>query len=46
VRNVYTFSLDPEQIEVLIRQLPATMEQIHGELQAFAGFLEQLANEA
>lgn len=46
VRNVYTFSLDPEQIEVLIRKLPATMEQIHRELQAFADFLELLADEA
>jgi AcrR family transcriptional regulator len=45
VRNVYTFNLDVEQIEVLIRQLPPTMEQASQELLAFAGFLEQLTAE-
>ena len=43
VRNVYTFNLDAEQIEVLVRQLSPTMEQTSQELLAFAGFLEQLA---
>lgn len=42
VRNVYTFNLDPEQIEVLVRQLLPTMEQVSQELLAFADFLEQL----
>jgi len=46
VRNVYTFNLDAQQIEVLIRQLPSTMEQVSQELLAFAGFLEQLVEEA
>lgn len=46
VRNVYTFNLDAQQIDVLIRQLPSTMEQVSQELLAFAGFLEQLVEEA
>jgi len=46
VRNVYTFNLDVEQIEVLIRQLSPTMEQVSQELLAFADFLEALADEA
>ncbi|MBC8448728.1 MAG: hypothetical protein H8D78_13355 [Chloroflexi bacterium] len=45
VRNVYTFNLDAEQIEVLIRQLPPTMEQVSQELLVFADFLEQLVEE-
>ena len=45
VRYVYTFNLDAQQIEVLVRQLPSTMEQVSQELRAFAGFLEQLAEE-
>jgi uncharacterized protein YecE (DUF72 family) len=45
VRNVYTFTLDAQQIEVLVRQLPSTMEQVSQELRAFAEFLEQLAEE-
>lgn len=45
VRNVYTFNLDVEQVEVLVRQLPATVEQVSRELLAFADFLEQLAEE-
>lgn len=42
VRNVYTFNLDPEQVEVLVGQLQPTMEQVSQELLAFADFLEQL----
>ncbi len=45
VRNVYTFSLDPEQIGVLVRQLDPTWEQASQELLAFAAFLEQIAGE-
>jgi hypothetical protein len=41
VRNVYTFHLDPEQIEVLVRQLPSTAAQVAQELAAFASFLER-----
>jgi hypothetical protein len=43
VRNVYTFNLDVEQVQVLIGQLRSTMEQTRRELYAFADFLEQLA---
>jgi hypothetical protein len=45
VRNVYSFRLDPEQIEVLVRQLPGTTEKVTRELQAFADLLEQLSQE-
>ncbi len=44
VRNVYTFNLDPEQIELLINHLQQTMTQITKELSAFADWLEQLAS--
>jgi len=40
VRNVYTFHLDPEQIEVLVRQLPPVAAQVEQELYTFARFLE------
>lgn len=43
VRNVYTFNLDSEQIEILVRHLPATMTQLRQELLAFADFLEDLS---
>jgi uncharacterized protein YutE (UPF0331/DUF86 family) len=46
VRNVYTFNLDAEQIELLVRQLSPTMERTSQELLAFAGFLEQLEEDA
>lgn len=45
VRNVYTFNLDPEQVEVLVRQLQPTMEQVSKELLAFADLLEKLGTE-
>jgi hypothetical protein len=45
VRNVYTFSLDPEQIEILVRQLRPAMDQVASELSAFADFLQDLATE-
>ena len=44
VRNVYTFNLDAEQIELLINQLPVTMAQVSEELLRFASFLEQVAS--
>jgi hypothetical protein len=44
VRNVYTFHLDAERVGVLVRQLPATMDQVSRELLAFADFLEQVAS--
>ena len=43
VRNVYTFNLDPQQVEILVRQLRPTMEHTSQELSAFADFLEQVA---
>jgi len=43
VRNVYTFNLDPQQVEVLVGQLQPTMAQVSRELSAFADFLEQVA---
>lgn len=43
VRNVYTFNFDAEQINVLVKQLPPTMERVSRELLGFADFLEQLA---
>jgi len=42
IRNVYTFNLDPDQIELLIRQLQPTMNAVSEELAAFAEFLEQV----
>ena len=43
VRNVYTFNFDVGQIEVLIKQLPSTLEQVSRDLLGFADFLAQLA---
>jgi uncharacterized protein YutE (UPF0331/DUF86 family) len=45
VRNVYTFNFDAEQIEVLVKQLLPTIEQVSRELLGFAEFLEQLAED-
>jgi hypothetical protein len=44
VRNVYSFQLDPGQIELLIRQLPQTWDRASQELLSFADLLEQLAH--
>lgn len=43
VRNIYSFRLDPGQIEVLIGQLPRTWDRASQELLSFADLLEQLA---
>jgi len=43
VRNVYTFDFDPEQIGLLMKRLPETVEHVHDDLQAFADTLEQMA---
>lgn len=43
VRNIYSFRLDPGQIEVLIGQLPRTWDRTSQELLGFADLLEQLA---
>jgi hypothetical protein len=43
VRNVYTYHLDPQQIEVLVKQLPATLSAVSQDLTAFVNLIEQLA---
>jgi hypothetical protein len=43
IRNVYTFNLDPQQIELLVEQLQVTMDQVSQELLIFANLLEQIA---
>jgi len=43
VRNVYSYSLDAEQIDALVRQLPDTMTQVSRELAALADLLEEIA---
>jgi len=45
VRNVYTFNLDPTQIEVLVQRLPNTVKEITQDLEAFAHFLETVSRE-
>jgi hypothetical protein len=42
VRNVYTYHLDQQQIEVLVKQLPAVLTDTTQELMAFSNFLEKL----
>lgn len=44
VRNVYTFNLDAEQVEVLVRQLQPTMDRVSHDLLEFADFLEQVGS--
>jgi uncharacterized protein YukE len=44
VRNIYTFSLDAEQIELLVMHLPTVYQQVRTELEQFAYFLEQTAH--
>lgn len=45
VRNVYTFSLDPERIGRLVNELETVFAQIRQELLAFANFLEKVGIE-
>jgi len=45
VRNVYTFEFDPEQIDLLMKHLPDTTEQVRNDLSAFADTLERIARE-
>ncbi len=45
VRNVYTFSFDPERIRRLVEELESAFEQIRQELLAFANFLEKVGME-
>jgi hypothetical protein len=43
VRNVYTFSFDPERIGRLVNELESVFEQVKQELAAFADFLETVS---
>jgi ABC-type transporter Mla subunit MlaD len=43
VRNVYTFSFDPERIGRLVKELDAVFEKLKQELSAFADFLETVS---
>ena len=42
IRNVYTFNLQPEKMEVLFLVLEPLWDQLQRELLAFAGYLEAL----
>lgn len=42
VRNVYTFNLDMDLVDLLVKHLEPTMRQLSRELLAFAEFLEEL----
>jgi hypothetical protein len=46
VRNVYAFDLDPERISQLTAGLRPAFARARDELQVFADFLEELAQEA
>jgi hypothetical protein len=43
VRNVYTFSFDPERIGRLVKEMDAVFDQVKQELSAFADFLETVS---
>lgn len=45
VRNIYAFSLDAEQVELLVEHLPSVYQQVRAELKQFANFLEQIARQ-
>jgi hypothetical protein len=45
VRNVYTFSFDPERIGRLVKELEMLFAQVRDELLTFAAFLEMVGNE-
>jgi len=45
VRNVYTFNLRPARLKELSMQLRDCYRSVEQDLQTFAGFLEQLAQE-
>lgn len=42
VRNVYTFSFDPERVGRLVKELKSVFAQARQELLAFANFLEKV----
>jgi hypothetical protein len=43
VRNIYTFSFDPERIGRLVNELEGVFEQVKQELSTFAEFLETVS---
>lgn len=45
VRHVYTYKFDPKKIQGLVDRLPRTFEDVRRELQAFADFVEQAAQD-
>jgi hypothetical protein len=45
VRNVYTFSFDPERVGRLVNELDMVFNQIRQELLVFASFLEKVGME-
>ena len=45
VRNVYTFSFDPERIGRLVNELDGVFDQVRQELLAFTNFLEKVGME-
>lgn len=45
VRNVYTFSFDPERIGRLVEELEPAFDKLRQELLAFANFLEKVGLE-
>lgn len=45
VRNVYAAEFDPDQIEPLVRRLPAVCDATVSDLAAFADALEQIADD-
>jgi hypothetical protein len=45
VRNIYTFSLIPDQIERLVQQAHQVYLQVRAELLSFAEFLEQVGRD-
>ena len=45
VRNVYTFSFDPERIGRLVKELGPVFDRVRQELLAFANFLEKVGME-
>jgi hypothetical protein len=45
VRNVYTFSLNPERVGKLVKDLDSVFEQLRQELLVFAQFLEKVGTE-
>lgn len=45
VRNVYTYKFEPLKLKRLVMDLPRTFDQARVELKAFAGFLEESAED-